>query len=185
MKIRLKIIAILLVLNGILCFPSIMAYFVRQEKVSNELIMPEVSCVINETFNGQEKKSVTVKNTSDIKAYIRVKIIHHWVDSKGAPVGLKSELEAFGLAPNWKKIGDNYYYYTLPVDPSTAPIEMLGVNQSIQLDNPVHIVEGDITFDYYHAVEIYAEAIQADPTSTVSDVWNVAVNGNGTITGAK
>lgn len=180
MKIRLKIIAILLVLNGILCFPSIMAYFVRQETVSNEMVIPEVTCLIDEEFNGQKKTSITVQNTGDIKAYIRVKIIHHWVDSKGDVVGRKSTLNNFTLGTGWLKIGDAYYY-TEPVDPTDSTLELLGAGQNIQLKTD-SVVQGEVTFEYNQAVEIHAEAIQAEPTSTIKTVWGVNVDANGKIT---
>ena len=70
---------------------------------------------INETFNGITKSGVTVTNTGNIDAYIRVAIVANAVDENGNIIA--------GTAPsytvnetNWQYL-DGYYYYKGAVAP--------------------------------------------------------------------
>ena len=51
--------------------------------VTNTMIPGKVPITINETFDGATKSGVTVTNTGNIDAYIRVAIVANAVDAEG------------------------------------------------------------------------------------------------------
>ena len=91
--------------------------------VTNTMIPGQVPITINETFNGTTKSGVTVTNTGNIDAYIRVAIVANAVDENGNIIA--------GTAPSytvnekkWQKLEDGYYYYKGAVAPdgTTEPL---------------------------------------------------------------
>ena len=51
----------------------------RTESVTNTFEAVQVSCQVVEG----EENAYTVKNTSDVKAYLRVAVVVNWVDDEG------------------------------------------------------------------------------------------------------
>lgn len=84
--------------------------------VENTMIPGKVPITINETFDGTTKSGVSVTNTGNIDAYIRVAIVANAVDDNGNIIA--------GTAPTftvdekkWQKLDDGYYYYKGAVAP--------------------------------------------------------------------
>ena len=122
--------------------------------VVNKFTPSQVSCSVTENFDGEKKTNVNVTNTSDIKAYIRVKLVTYRVNEQDQHIGGVAEIPAFTPGENWVKNGD-YYYYKLPVAPGAEPAADL--ISSITLEDAYADVDGG-----KQVIEVMAEAIQAD-----------------------
>lgn len=110
--------------------------------VENTMIPGQVPITINETFNGTTKSGVSVTNTGNIDAYIRVAIVANAVDGEGNIIA--------GTAPsynvnntNWQELG-GYYYYKGAVAP--------GEKTAALFTDPVTVTNGELN--------ILAESIQ-------------------------
>ena len=150
--------------------------------VVNEFVPAKVPCEIVEDFDGNVKQDVQIKNTGNIDAYIRAKVVITWQDKNGnvaaqVPVEDTDYTITYNSVEGWVKIGD-YWYCKQPVG-YEAPNNLTPV-----LIDKCELKEGSTAPEgYYLSVEILAESIQSQPSSVVGEVWNVTVDGNGTITG--
>ena len=117
---------------------------------------------------------ITVTNDSNVDAYIRAAIVVNWMDEIGENV--------YGIAPNerdyaieidntdWVKAGEYYYYKSSVTGNGTTNPLVKGLTV-----NTASPAEG-----YELTVEVVAEAIQANPKTTVEAVWeDVTVNSDG------
>lgn len=142
--------------------------------VTNTFEPATVTCEVQEDFNGTVKKDVTVKNTSNIDAYLRVKLVTYRVNEKGERIGGTATIPGFTLGNGWFA-KDGFYYYNKPVAPGATPATDLIGNDGITL---VKYTDAD---GGRQVIEVIAEAIQSVPTSVVADNWNVTVHANGVI----
>ena len=162
------------------------AFLIKQtEKKVNEFSVATVTCEVHEktdimgdategTQNANTKASIKVKNTGNIEAYLRVRLISYWVQEKDGElqrVGKTSKMPAVSMAEDWVKGSDNTYYYIKPVQPGEFTSELL--KEGIVLAEE----EG-----YQQVVEVFAQAIQANPTDAVTEAWGVNVDSSGNIT---
>lgn len=173
MKLR-KILLITLVCALVLTLSmmgALFAYMYQQTgEVTNTFIPANVSCLVNETFSVSTKSSITVQNTSNIAAYLRVRMVSYWVDENGAVMPVASEMPGYSVASGWVSLGNHTYCYRNPVDPGASTPELLASSMVLQRSE-----EG-----YRQVVEVFAEAIQANPADAVK-VWSVTVNADGSI----
>lgn len=148
------------------------AYLVtRETPVTNTFLPSHVSSEVTEEFDGTEKKNVNVKNTGDIDAYVRVRLVTYRVNENGEHIGGAAEIPKFTLGEGWISVG-MYYYYTLPVAPGEIPDAPLA--QSITLRS-YDDADGGV-----QVIEVMAEAIQSQPASAVEEAWaNVSVGTDG------
>ena len=155
-------------LFAVLAVGSVYAYMYRQSiTVENTFVPAQVSCDVEEEFDGSEKSSVTVKNTGNIDAYIRVRMVSYWVDGNNNIVAESSVMPQVEIADGWIADTANYtYYYTQPVTPGALTPELLKSGTTISLTTK----DG-----YKQVVEIFAEAIQALPEDAVKSAWNVEI----------
>lgn len=145
--------------------------------VTNTFTPAQVTCTVEETFDGTTKSDVKIKNTSNIDAYIRAYVVVTWKDAEGNVYGKLpvKDTDYTMTMPNntkWFKSGD-YYYYPDAV-PSGASTGML-IKECKLIGTPP--ADG-----YSLSVEIIAEAIQSLPATTVASVWPVTVNADGMLT---
>ena len=88
---------------------SVVAYMVkRTQQLDNQFIPAQVQCTVKEEFESDIKTSVKVQNTGNIEAYVRLRIVTYWQDSKGNTVGLTAPEIKFG--GDWKYDTDNWIY---------------------------------------------------------------------------
>lgn len=127
--------------------------------VTNTFTPAQVSCTVEEKFDGTTKKDVNVGNTSDIDAYLRVKLVTYRVNEDGQHIGGTAEIPTFMPGENWVKNGD-FYYYTLPVAPGETPAANL--IDTIKLAGSYDDADGG-----KQVIEVMAEAIQSQPDSAV------------------
>ena len=146
--------------------------------VVNTFDPAQVSCKVTEHFDGTTKSNVNVENTSDITAYIRVKLVTYRVNDAGQHIGGTAEIPDFNLGEGWVEHG-GYYYYTKPVAPKdpknpeasdNSPETPLIGGTGIELVNSYNDADGG-----KQVIEVMAEAIQSVPDTAVKDAWGVNV----------
>ena len=100
-----SLLALLLVVAG-----GTLAWLTAQDSVSNTFTPAHVSCTVTEEFDGTVKSNVNVTNTSDIAAFIRVKLVTYRVNDAGQRIGGKATIPTFTPGDGWVK-HEGYYYY--------------------------------------------------------------------------
>ena len=132
----------------------------------NKFDIANVDCEVSETFDGTYKSSIQVKNTSNINAYIRVRLVTYWVKMEdGNPKIVAKEPSPsidFTLASGWKDRGDNTYFYETPIAPNASTPNLL--------DSPIVLAQDG---EYLQVVEVFADAIQSEPASAVKEAWGI------------
>ena len=140
-----------------------LAWLVSNDDVTNTMEPGKVPIEIVEQIEGTTKTSITIKNTGNIDAYIRVAVVANAVDENGnVTVGTAPTLN---LGENWQKLDDGYYYYKGIVAPKASTTSL-----------------GSINFTNAE-VNILAESIQvlggvnSDGSASV-DAWKASFNGS-------
>ena len=158
------IIALALIL--VLAVGGTVAYiFTQTDPVINTFTPTEAKITVDEETSNNQKTSITVVNNSTgVPVYIRVALIANMIDGAGNVTGAAS-VPTFTLGKDWIKGSDGYYYYTepVPVGESTG-----------------NLLEKAMTLDENMQVVVLADAIQAEPTTAVTQAWGVTVE-NGVI----
>lgn len=180
------------------------AYMLRSsDEITNTFIPAKVACQINETVVDKTvgdksvpyKTSVTAQNTGNIQAYIRVRVVTYWEDSKGNPVARNSPEIEFGEGGAWKHnqtdwiydAADQTFYYKTPVDAGKSTNDLLkleGEFDGIEL-TVIEVLQGSVSFTYHAVVEFIVEGIQAAPNAAVTSAWGVTLDSAGNITAPK
>ena len=155
------LLASLTLLMG-LTIGSTAAYLITHtSQVTNTFTPAKVSCHITEKFAPDGKKEeVKIKNTGNVDAYIRAKVIISWTDADGNIVPAPFDDPDFTTGDNWSKV-DNIYYYSLRVAPKDSTTNLIN-----------SIAPTGDTKGYRLKVDIIADAIQADGiASSAQDAW--------------
>lgn len=138
----------------VLGLTAVLAYYLQEtdgEEATYD--MAYVSCQINEEFNGGQKTSITVKNTSNVPVYIRVRLVSYWETPSGRIAGKSSPQLQVTLADGWLQEGStDTWIYESPVEPSDSTPNLLQAPLALSTDP-----EG-----YIQVVKVLAEAIQTD-----------------------
>ena len=172
-RLNATIISVVLILTlavgGTIAFLS-----TKTDPVVNTFNPSQVTCSVEENFDGKAKTNVNVRNTGDIPAFIRVKLVAYRTNDAGQHIGGVSEVPAFNLGKDWAKCGD-YYYYTCPVAPGATPADSLA--ERIELTENYTDVDGG-----HQSIDVIAEAIQSVPEDAVKAAWgagfSIDTNGN-------
>lgn len=131
-----------------------------------------VTCKVNETFQDNVKTKVSIENTGDTEAYIRVKLVFTWKDAEGnvsaQPVTDKDYKMDLNKLDWFEK--DGYYYAKAPVAPKENTPVLIEKCTEVAANAP----DG-----YTLSLEILADAIQSTPTRAVEQAWNVTVGADG------
>lgn len=176
MKTRKKFIipfSIVLVILLVLC-GTVFAYMLRQtEPLSNQFTPANVSCEVVERFDGTQKTSIQVRNTGNIDAYIRVRLVSYWVDSGGNIAPKPSVMPEISITDEWIKGSNDTYYYKTPVSPDTNTGELLAANITLATED-----------GYNQVIEVFAEAIQSKPSNAVTGSWGVTLDSEGNVASA-
>lgn len=157
------IIALALIL--VLAVGGTVAYiFTQTGPVINTFTPTEAKITVDEETSNNQKTSITVVNNSTgVPVYIRVALIANMIDKDKNVTG--ADVPTFTPGKDWIKGSDGYYYYTkaVPADGSTG-----------------NLLEKAMTLDENMQVVVLADAIQAEPTTAVTQAWGVTVE-NGVI----
>lgn len=158
------IIALALIL--VLAVGGAVAYiFTQTDPVINTFTPTEAKITVDEETNSNQKTSITVVNNSTgVPVYIRVALVANMIDGAGNVTG--ADVPTFTRGDDWIKGSDGYYYYTEPVP--------VGGFTGNLLKAPMELSEN-------MQVVILADAIQAEPTTAVTQAWDVTVDSNGSI----
>lgn len=147
------------------------AFLVTQtDGLTNTFTPSHVSCTVTERFDGTTKSNVNVTNTSDIDAYIRVKLVSYRVNGDNQHIGGEAVVPQFTPGADWVKQGE-YYYYTKPVAPDEKPATDL--IDSINLVGSYNDADGGKQVIEVMAEAIQAEGVDADGTKAVVKAWGV------------
>lgn len=147
-----------------------LAYLADSTKpVTNTFTPSSVTCYVEETFNGNAKSDVKIKNTGDIDAYIRVAVVANWVKDGNivAPATV-----AITPANGWFKAGDYYYY--------PAVVAAGDSTENLYSDSITAGTAGTAPDGAKLKVDILAEAIQAEGYA-ISNWSAVSVSTDGTL----
>lgn len=180
MKRIYMIYLVLLTAAMIVLSSSIYAFMYKETPVqTNDFTNAIVDCEVNEMRTDNTKTSIAVRNTGNVDAYIRVRLVSYWVDEAKNIVAKASETPKLSSSNidtyDWIADVDNdVYYYKHPVAPNANTENLLEKTQ-------ITLVTED---GYKQVVEVFAEAIQAVPKKAVENSWNVTVE-NGIITTVK
>lgn len=163
-------IVILTVLTG-----GVVAYMFRTTAdKQNQFTPAKVSCEVHEVFDSAkaEKSSITVENTGNIDAYLRLRLVSYWVkveaDGSETIASRASEMPEITPADGWIAGADSTYYYALPIAPEQVTPEFLETGRTIVLR-----IDGD----YHQVLDVFAEAIQSVPETAVEESWGVTIEG--------
>lgn len=156
------------------------AYLVwsNEKSLVNLFTKSVVDIEIVEEFDGDVKKNVAITNDGNIEVYIRVRLNPSWLICDAADLEddqIEENCETLGIiaAPvdievpdSWIYI-DGYYYYKEPLAVGAVSDELVG-DEGIPA--PVHT---DPLMRY--KLDVVSSSIQANPSTTVENVWNVEV----------
>ena len=155
----------LLVSLILVCGVTIAYLFRATNDVTNELVPGRVECKVTEAFDETSgvKSSITVKNTGNLEAWLRVRLVSYWVDANGDIMPKASLDVSFTPGPGWQPLGNSAdtYIYAKPVIPGAFTGELLGSGIMLQTSD-----EG-----YRQVVEVFADAIQSEPADAVTEAW--------------
>lgn len=143
------------------------------DPVENTFTAAKSGTDIVEELDGNQKKSIVVKNTGTAVSYVRVKLVMNWVDDNGnvsaEPVNITPS-----ITDNWFE-QDGIYYYKMPVAANGETTNLL----------QTPITQGTAPEGYHLEVTVLAESIQAAPSAAVEGAWTaVKVGGDGSLTPA-
>lgn len=140
--------------------------------VENTFTAAKSGTDIVEELDGNQKKSIVVKNTGTAVSYVRVKLVMNWVDDNGnvsaTPVNITVDYDN----TNWFE-QDGIYYYKMPVAPDGKTENLL------KADSPI-TEPADKPAGCHLEVTVLAESIQAAPSKAVEGAWTAVkvVDGN-------
>lgn len=140
--------------------------------VENTFTAAKSGTDIVEELDGNQKKSIVVKNTGTAVSYVRVKLVMNWVDDdnnvSAAPVNITPEITG-----NWFLGSDGNYYYQMPVAAKGETTNLL--------QTPIE--QKDAPAGCHLEVTVLAESIQAAPSTAVEGAWTaVKVGSDGNLT---
>lgn len=145
--------------------------------VENTFTAAKSGTDIVEELDGNQKKSIVVKNTGTAVSYVRVKLVMNWVDNTTGNIVSGDNLPNVTLNSdnNWFLGSDGIYYYKMPVAPDGKTENLL------KADSPI-TEPADKPAGCHLEVTVLAESIQAAPSAAVQQSWGVGVDSNGYLT---
>lgn len=175
-KTLIRIVIVLSVVLVLLCGIAVALMFRQTSLVTNEFETAIVDCSVHEkTDTGSvmagAKSSITVENTGNIPAYIRVRFVSYWVDTEGHAVGKASEMPSIPYDANAWFEQNGIYYCKTPVAVGALAPELLQAGKTI-------VLRVDTETGYRQVLEVFADAIQSKPDKAVTSSWEVDISGD-------
>ena len=134
----------------------------------NTFTPAEISCYVDEEFNGTVKENVKIQNTGDVDAYIRAAVVVNWVMEDGTTICARHAARTIpaSVPAGWVRGDDGFYYCTQKIAPGAfTPVLIESATLSAAEDG------------CRMQVEILASAIQAEPFASCDAAWE-GVQGN-------
>ena len=145
---------LMLLIGGII--GGTFAYFTSSDTFENEFKTKPYKMEVTETFESPAEwtpgtttsKTVVAKNTGDVKAAVRVKLVESWKDANNQTLPLVDGSNnaaavinfTTGYTDNWTKSGD-YYYYKTALDKNQSTTSLI---QSVTFNPAVSISATDV-----------------------------------------
>lgn len=179
-KKRKYLMTALLVLCVIAAVGGTVAFMFKKAQKKNTFQVAQVNCEVHEkmdgkeranvgNFNGKTKSDICVKNTGNIDEFIRIRLVSYYVDNNGDVVGrASSDYPTLALNSDWIAGANHTYYYTQPVVANAFTTILC---KPITLGTKT-LVDGT---EVKQVIEVFAEAIQANPDKAVTETWGVTV----------
>lgn len=136
---------------------------ITEDKV-NVFVPGDVSCDVVEVFSNNVKSSIKVQNTGNTDSYIRLNLVSYIQNDEGNIIGANAEVPYFEISGDWVLGADGYYYYKYPVKPGAFTGELLAEGETITLQ---------YSEDKAQVIEVFAEAVQSNPSDAVLYAWGV------------
>ena len=171
----IRTVIVLSVVLVLLCGTAVALMFRQTTLITNAFETAIVDCQVHEqTDTGSvmagAKSSITVENTGNIPAYIRVRFVSYWVDAQGHIVGKASEMPVIPYDNTTWFEQDGIYYCTTPIAVGDFTPELLQSGKTI-------VLRTDTETGYRQVLEVFADAIQSKPHKAVTESWNVNISG--------
>ena len=148
------------------------------DPVENTFTAAKSGTDIVEELDGNQKKSIVVKNTGTAVSYVRVKLVMNWVDNTTGNIVSGDNLPTVVLNESDWFEKDGIYYYKMPVAPDGKTENLL------KADSPI-TEPADKPAGCHLEVTVLAESIQAAPSKAVEGAWTaVKVGSDGSLTPA-
>ncbi|MBQ3011571.1 MAG: hypothetical protein IJD81_10305 [Oscillospiraceae bacterium] len=148
----------------------------RTDTTDNAFVPVTVGVDIEESFDGQTKSAVVVRNEGDIPVYIRATAAFYWTDANGVIVEPENcSHTPVVLGSGWFSVG-SVYYYTAPVSSGNATSNLLASPITAQITPEFS--------NYVLHMEVHSEAIQAQPADAVEQAWRGVDVKGGNLTAA-
>ena len=168
-RIRLWLIAALALCAAAAVGVTLSFMFKKAEK-TNTFVPAEVTCEVEESLLSGVKSDVCVKNTGNAAAYLRIRLVSYYVYNDNSIAGrVPSQYPTLTLQNGWIAGADHTYYYPTPVDPDAKT----GILCDPITLGTVKLADGKTV---YQVLEVFAEAIQAEPVGAVQEAWRVTVS---------
>lgn len=173
---NLKILSVLLLATALVILTSSVGAYMRKQTdtVQNTFVPAEVSCQVDEEYKKNAKSVITIKNTSTIDTYLRLRFVTYWIDTNGDIVVKDSKDLSINYDTSKWIEKDGIYHYKEPVEPGKSTSNLLTRDITLTTNG-----EGDDLTR--QVVEVFAEAIQSLPEEAVESSWGVEVNDDGTL----
>ena len=145
----------------------------RSSPAENTFTPANVSCAVNEVFQNNVKRDVTVINTGSTHAFVRSTLVINWVSESDGKIHAISpvagvDYEIIWGSAKWTQGSDGFWYYP----------EKLAVGESTENLIDTCALINDAPEGYRLSVQILASAIQAEPARAVEEAWGVRINGD-------
>ena len=141
--------------------------------VENTFTAAKSGTDIVEELDGNQKKSIVVKNTGTAVSYVRVKLVMNWVDENGNVSAEPVNIDVKYDTTKWFE-QDGIYYYKMPVAAKGETTNLL--------QTPITEPTEGKPDGCHLEVTVLAESIQAAPSKAVTESWGVGVDSNGYLT---
>lgn len=178
---RLKRLPIVLVILTTAAAVGVtLAFMFKKAEKTNIFVSGQAACAVHEKMDGtdvtgnsaigSEKSEIRVENTGNVKTFIRIRMVSYYADTTGNIAGTaSSEFPVLTLKNGWIAGENHTYYYPYPVEPG-AMTEILCEPVTL---GQTQLADGTAV---YQVLEVFAEAVQADPVTAVQEAWGVSVN---------
>ena len=141
-----------------------LAWLTDTDNADNSFVPASVTCTVEEDFVNNVKSNVTVRNTGNIGAFIRVALAAVWKNDDGTIAAVVpvqgTDYHLTWNTQNWLLGADGYYYCKTAVAPGE--------------ETPVFIEECTVSTSLagcHFELQIVASAIQYDPPAAVESAW--------------
>lgn len=153
--------------------------FTKTENLVNVFTYGDNSIDIDETFDQKVKSDVKIKNTGNVDAYVRAKIVVTWKNAAGEVSGvIPQESIDYTMELNkkdWFEGKDGFWYCKAPVVANRDSAVLIQKAEKL----------GSAPEGYDLSVEILAQSVQADGVKNgklmVENLWPVTVDTSGTL----